>query len=723
MDRRRGVAGDGVSAAAAAFSGAAAVLISFSAAAAADRSIEPVSLDVRLWRALKGAGFTGRVGSTLEARLGRPVDPELAAIGNALFFDPVLGLRGDNACAGCHSPAHGFSDSQSIAIGVQNNGVVGAGRRGPRNRRRSPMVLNSAFYPKVMWNGRFRSLSGDPFRNSEGFAFPLPEGTVRFPALDPNVSHLLSAQAHLPSTELVEMAGFTGTGGPFDDGFGHPVPPPDAAGYRNEPIRKAVLALVNAAPGYRTAFAAVSPRVAQGDRITFAMLGAAIAEFEFSLTFADAPVDRFMRGDHAAMTDAQKRGALLFFGKAGCVRCHAVAGGANEMFSDFEMHVVAIPQIAPVFGPGTGNVRLAGPGEDEDFGFEEVTGDPADRYKFRTSPLRNIALQPAFFHNGAFTSLEEAIRHYNDPAESARGLRPGGQPPRSGPGGAPGPDRAGDRAPEPAARTEAADAAGVLGPGHLRARRAPRPAGLAGESASTRSVRAAERPAGARLRSRNALRGGGGPFRKENPMAAPRNRILLLAVALLGIQAAVRGEEVLYGGNGGHSNASSVNDGALVILDQVTAALTVVGQPAGIARLTGIAFASSGVLYASTLNAGGFPPPGPPNFSSLVTLDPDTGALLSTIGPIVEGPGGPQISISDIAFQPGTGVLFASRSPVDATGAGGLLYTIDTATAVATYVGVTGGSSPPSPSLRTARSTSRRRCRERRGRPTPRFGR
>ncbi len=151
------------------------------------------------------------------------------------------------------------------------------------------------------------------------------------------------------------------------------------------------------------------------------MLGQAIAEFEFSLTFADAPVDRFMRGDHAAMTDAQKRGALLFFGKAGCVRCHAVSGAANEMFSDFDMHVVAIPQIAPAFGPGTGNVKFAGPGEDEDFGLEDITGDSADRYKFRTSPLRNVALQPAFFHNGAFTTLEDAIRHYNNPAQSARG--------------------------------------------------------------------------------------------------------------------------------------------------------------------------------------------------------------------------------------------------------------------------------------------------------------
>ena len=36
------------------------------------------------------------------------------------------------------------------------------------------------------------------------------------------------------------------------------------------------------------------------------------------------------------MTAQQKRGALLFFGKAGCVTCHAVAGQSNEMFSDFQ---------------------------------------------------------------------------------------------------------------------------------------------------------------------------------------------------------------------------------------------------------------------------------------------------------------------------------------------------------------------------------------------------
>jgi len=122
------------------------------------------------------------------------------------------------------------------------------------------------------------------------------------------------------------------------------------------------------------------------------MVGKAIAEFEFTLVFANAPLDRFARGDVGAMTAAQKRGALLFFGRAACVDCHAVAGRSNEMFSDFAEHVVGVPQVAPAFGANTGNVLFAGDGHDEDFGLEEITGNPADRYKFRTSPPRNPAV-------------------------------------------------------------------------------------------------------------------------------------------------------------------------------------------------------------------------------------------------------------------------------------------------------------------------------------------
>jgi cytochrome c peroxidase len=79
------------------------------------------------------------------------------------------------------------------------------------------------------------------------------------------------------------------------------------------------------------------------------------------------------------------------------------------MFSDFTQHVIGVPQIAPAVGdPLAGNTTFDGPEHNEDFGLEQVTGDPNDRYSFRTSPLRNVALQPTFFHNGAFTRLEDA---------------------------------------------------------------------------------------------------------------------------------------------------------------------------------------------------------------------------------------------------------------------------------------------------------------------------
>jgi cytochrome c peroxidase len=140
----------------------------------------------------------------------------------------------------------------------------------------------------------------------------------------------------------------------------------------------------------------------------------AIAEFQTSLTAANAPLDRFARGQRDAMTPGQKRGALLFFGKARCVHCHAVAGPANEMFSDFAPHRIGGPQVAPVFGVDTGNTLFDGPGENEDFGFEQTEGDPMLRYTFRTAPLRNLKVAPAFFHNGAFGTLEAAIAHHLD---------------------------------------------------------------------------------------------------------------------------------------------------------------------------------------------------------------------------------------------------------------------------------------------------------------------
>ena len=343
-------------------------------------------LDAALRDYLARNQFSGRVASTLERRLGRPIDRQLADLGRVLWFDPIQGLNDDNACAGCHSPTSGFGDTQPIAIGVDNNGIVGPGRAGPRNQRRSPMVINTAFYPTLMWNSRFHAPSGDPFDNGGGFVFPAPEGTSLS-----YLPHLLTAQAFIPPTERVEAAGFHFPG-------------------TNDDIRAEVIRRLNASEEYRRRFARALPHVKAGAPVTFDDFARAIAEFEFTLVFANAPIDRYARGETNALTSSQKRGAVLFFGRAGCVRCHAVSGRSNEMFSDFRQHVAGIPQVAPSFT----NMVFDGPGADEDFGLEQVTGNPDDRYAFRTSPLRNVALQPAFMHNGAFARLDDAIRYHLD---------------------------------------------------------------------------------------------------------------------------------------------------------------------------------------------------------------------------------------------------------------------------------------------------------------------
>ena len=354
-------------------------------------------LDSRLRFELDIRGFTGRIEEQLEIRLGRPIDEELAETGRLLFFDPVLSLSGDNSCAGCHGPNSSFNDSESISVGIGNNGIVGPRREGPRNLRRAPTILNAAFYPRMMWEGRFESPALDPFDADAGFALPAAEAATLSP-----VDHLIEALSFTPVVNRMEMAGFAFVGD-------------------NDAIRAEIARRVDAVPEYRTRFGGTDPAVAGGAPITYGHVAAALAEFMFTLVRADAPIDRYARGDLRALTPSQKRGALLFYGlRAGCFECHIGEGYASEMFSDFDAHVLAVPQVVP-----TSTLAVFdGPGGDEDYGLERHTGNPRDRYRFRTSPLRNVAYQPSFMHNGAFLCLEEAVAHHTDMYASLDGYDP-----------------------------------------------------------------------------------------------------------------------------------------------------------------------------------------------------------------------------------------------------------------------------------------------------------
>jgi cytochrome c peroxidase len=384
----------------AAFSAVTAVISLFPGNARADDDHAKSRIDQALIDVLRDAGFTGNAEAKFRNKLGRPINQKRAELGRMLWFDIIGGLNNDNTCGGCHSPTNGFGDTQPIAIGIDNNFIVGPNRAGPRNQRRTPIAANAALYPTLMWNSRFAALSGDPFDNSAGFQFPPPEAmSLSY------LPHLLVAQAFIPPTERVEASGFSFPG-------------------NNNDIRNEVLRRLNGISDYVKLFGQVFPEIAAGAPINFDHFGKAITEFEFTLVFANAPLDRFARGQRNALTESEKKGALLFFGKAGCVQCHTVAGQSNEMFSDFKQHVIGVPQVVPYFG----NVVFDGPGANEDFGLEQVTGNSADRYLFRTAPLRNAAIMPAFMHNGAFVSLEDAIRHHLDPYTSARNYHPSALP-------------------------------------------------------------------------------------------------------------------------------------------------------------------------------------------------------------------------------------------------------------------------------------------------------
>src|ERR1051326_6721909 len=119
---------------------------------------------------------------------------------------------------------------------------------------------------------------------------------------------------------------------------------------------------------------------------------------------------------------------------------------------------------------------------------------------------------------------------------------------------------------------------------------------------------------------------------------------------------------ILYGGLGGHQVNSgplaSANDGALAIVDQTNGSVTIVGHSAGVSRITGLTFDSSGNLFASTTGRAPFPPPPP---SPVQRSDPTESGQRRGDGERPITSGGIQLSIADLAIQPGTGVLFGDR--------------------------------------------------------------
>src|SRR5690606_16733885 len=124
---------------------------------------------------------------------------------------------------------------------------------------------------------------------------------------------------------------------------------------------------------FQTAFA--SGETAE-ELITFDNISMALAEYQRSMVFVDTPWKAYVEGDDSAISEQAKEGALLFLrpigeGGVACAQCHS-----GDFFTDEGHTIVGFPQL----GPGKGD----GASGDEDFGREQQTADPADRFRFRT---------------------------------------------------------------------------------------------------------------------------------------------------------------------------------------------------------------------------------------------------------------------------------------------------------------------------------------------------
>lgn len=326
-------------------------------------------------------------------------NPALVDLGRALFFDKILSGNRDVSCATCHTADMHLGDGLSLSIGTGGAGAgasrtLGSGRQFVA-RNASTLLNQGLNTPYLFWDGRVSVFGAiGPFNTPAGNA--LPGG----------VQSLLAAQAMFPVTERVEMRGAQGD----HDVFGAPNELADVADDDFVGIWAAVMRRVLAVNAYLAKFNAAFPGT-PANALGFQHAANAIAAFEAdAFTRTNSPFDRFLLHDDNAMSTDAKRGALLFFGKARCSQCHGGPLLGGQQFAS-----AGVPQI----GPGVGS------GAPLDIGRQDLfLSQKQLRFLFRVPPLRNVELTAPYMHDGAFTTLDAVVRHYNDVSTELRHYDP-----------------------------------------------------------------------------------------------------------------------------------------------------------------------------------------------------------------------------------------------------------------------------------------------------------
>jgi cytochrome c peroxidase len=146
--------------------------------------------------------------------------------------------------------------------------------------------------------------------------------------------------------------------------------------------------------------------------------GLAVQMYEASLVSDQTPVDRFLAGDHSALTKQEQSGMGVFTGKGQCSDCHA----GPELTNAASAAVKATPLTPDGTDMGFANLGVRDPGEDVGLGGVDVNGNPLSMAggpagsvdgMFKIPGLRNVALTAPYFHNGSAGTLRQVVEFYN----------------------------------------------------------------------------------------------------------------------------------------------------------------------------------------------------------------------------------------------------------------------------------------------------------------------
>ena len=325
-----------------------------------------------------------------------PRNADKEELGKFLFYDKILSGNKNVSCASCHHALTASGDGLSLPVGEGGRGLgitrdTGTGpdaihERVPRN---APHVFNLGSYEftRMFHDGRVEKNPNHP----SGFTTPAGDNFL------PGIETAVAAQAMFPVTSNTEMAGQAGENEVAD-----------AATQGNvREVWRLLTQRVTAIPEYLSMIFTAYPDLNNDvTKVNFTHIANAIGAYEAVAFRADnSPFDRYVRGDWSAMTPNAEMGLNIFNTSGQCVSCHS-----GKFQTDEQFYSLGIPQI----GPGKGD----GLNGHDDFGREQVSGDSADRYRFRTPTLRNVAITGPWGHDGAYDTLEGIVRHHMDALNS-----------------------------------------------------------------------------------------------------------------------------------------------------------------------------------------------------------------------------------------------------------------------------------------------------------------